>query len=329
MKIAILDDYQSVAANMPAMERLAGRVDVRAFTDHLSDQDALAVQLEPFDCIIAMRERTPLPGALLERLPRLRLLITTGMANVAIDLVAATELGIQVCGTASLPYPTVELTWALILTLVRRIPQETAALRDGRWQVGLGGDLNGRTLGIIGLGKLGTRVAHVANAFSMNVLAWSTNLTGEQARERGASRVEFDELLAQSDVVTIHSKLSERTRGLIGQREFGLMKPSAFLVNTSRGPIIDETALIEALQAGHIAGAALDVYEQEPLPAGHPLLQLPNLLATPHIGYVTQANYETYFREAVEDIEAWLDGRVLRPLNTPSDARSPGGAGQA
>ncbi len=316
MKIAVLDDYQNVALTMADWSNLQRRCTVEIFNDHLVDPDAIAARLEPFDCVVVMRERTPMTASLLENLPNLRLLVTTGGANASIDLAAATRLGIQVEATETMPYPTSELTWALILTLCKRIPQNVAAMRDGRWQDGLSLDLRGRTLGLVGLGRLGTMVARVANAFRMDVIAWSRSLSEQDAIERGARRVEFDELLRRSDIVSIHTQLSDRTRGLIGTREFALMKPSALLVNTSRGPIVDEAALISALASGTIAGAATDVYDAEPFGAEHPLMSAPNLLTTPHIGYVTRPTYEVYFRDVVANIEAWLEGRVLRPLNT-------------
>jgi len=276
----------------------------------------VAARLRDFDVVMAMRERTPFPRALLTRLPRLRLLVTTGMRNAAIDLGAATERGILVCGTAGLPYPTAELAWGLILSLARHIPTEDRATREGRWQETLGRGLNGKTLGVLGLGTLGSRVARVGQAFEMTVLAWSQNLTRERAREVGATLVDRDELLARADVVSIHLVLSERTRGLIGTRELGLMKPSAYLVNTSRGPIVDEAALVHALRNGTIAGAGLDVFDEEPLPLDHPLRHLPNTVITPHLGYATEETYRLFYGQAVEDITAYLAGqpiRVLRP----------------
>jgi phosphoglycerate dehydrogenase-like enzyme len=263
-----------------------------------------------------MRERTPFPGALLARLPRLRLLVTAGMRNAAIDLPAAAARGVLVCGTAGLPYPTAELAWGLILSLVRRIPTEDRATRAGRWQESVGLGLNGKTLGVLGLGGLGSRVARIGHAFEMRVLAWSQNLTAERAAEVGATLVGRDELLARSDVVTIHLVLSERTRGLLGARELALLKPSAYLVNTSRGPIVDEAALVRALRDGTIAGAGLDVFDEEPLPLDHPLRRLPNTVITPHLGYVTEETYRIFYGQALEDIQAYLGGepiRVLRP----------------
>src|SRR5882672_3998692 len=256
-RVAILDDYQGVARRMADWPSLPAGTDVVVFADHLSGTDAVAKRLADFDAVVAMRERTPFPRALLERLPRLRLLVTTGMRNASIDVAAAIERGIVVCGTAGLPYPTAELTWALILGLVRRIPAEDRATREGRWQVSCGLGLNGKTLGVIGLGGLGSRVAKIGRAFEMDVIAWSQNLTAARAAEIGATLVTKDELLARSDVVTIHLVLSDRTRGLLGARELSSMKRTAHLINTSRGPIVDEGALVAAVRKGTIAGAGL------------------------------------------------------------------------
>jgi len=315
-RLAILDDYQNVALRMADWKALPAGIEVVVFEDHLSELDAVAARLADFEIVMAMRERTSFSRALLERLPRLRLLITTGMRNASIDVAAATERGVVVCGTAGLPYPTAELAWGLILALVRHIPTEDRATREGRWQVSVGWGLNGKTLGVIGLGGLGSRVARIGKAFEMSVLAWSQNLTAERAVDVGATLVGRDELLSRSDVVSIHLVLSDRTRGLIGARELALMKPSAYLVNTSRGPIVDEAALIEALQKGRIAGAGLDVYDEEPLPAKHPLRHLPNTVITPHLGYVTEETYRIFYGHALEDVQAYLRGasvRVLRP----------------
>src|SRR5499427_10009885 len=265
-RVAILDDYQHVARRMADWASLPAGTDVVVFPDHLSDAEAVAKRLADFDAVVAMRERTPFPRALLERLPRLKLLVTTGMRNASIDVAAAVDRKITVCGTAGLPYPTAELTWGLILALFRRIPAEDRLTREGRWQSTVGLGLNGKTLGLLGLGTLGSRVARVGRAFEMEVLAWSQNLTRARAEEGGATLVAMDELLARSDIVSIHLVLSERTRGLLGARELGLMKRSAYLVNTSRGPIVDEAALVRALREGTIAGAGLDVFEPEPLP---------------------------------------------------------------
>lgn len=315
-RVAILDDYQSVALGMADWKSLPADTEVVVFEDHLADLGAVAERLAGFDVVMAMRERTPFPRALLERLPRLRMLITAGMRNASIDVAAATERGVVVCGTAGLPYPTAELTWGLILALFRRIPAEDRATREGRWQTSLGLGLNGKTLSVLGLGSLGSRVAKVGLALEMTVLAWSQNLTAARAAEVGVTLVGKDELLSRADVLTVHLVLGERSRGLIGKRELGLMKRSAHLVNTSRGPIVDEAALIAALREGRIAGAGLDVFDVEPLPADHPFRKLPNTVITPHLGYVTEETYRIFYGHALEDIQAFLRGapvRVLKP----------------
>ena len=315
-RVAVLDDYQNVARRMADWASLPAGTDVAVFSDHLSDPGAVAARLADFDAVVAMRERTPFPRALLERLPKLKLLVTTGMRNASIDVAAATERKIVVCGTAGLPYPTAELTWGLILALFRHIPAEDRATREGRWQISCGLGLNGKTLGVVGLGGLGSRVAKIGRAFEMNVIAWSQNLTAARAAEIGATLVTKDELLARSDVVSIHLVLGERTRKLIGARELAQMKPSAFLINTSRGPIVDEASLVAALRQGKLAGAGLDVYDEEPLALDHPLRNLPNTVITPHLGYVTEEGYGIFYGQALEDVKAWLAGepvRVLRP----------------
>jgi phosphoglycerate dehydrogenase-like enzyme len=313
LAVAVLDDYQGVARAFGPWDALDA--DVTAFHDHLDGVEPLAERLAPFDVVVAMRERTPFGADLLARLPRLRLLVTTGMANPSIDVAAARERGVVVCGTGSLPSPTAELTWALILALLRHVPAEDARMRAGGWQATVGTELAGRTLGVIGLGRLGRRVARVARAFEMDVLAWSQNLRPEDARAHGAEPVGRDELLARADVVTIHLRLSGRTRGLIGAPELARMKPSAVLVNTSRGPIVDETALVAALRDGVIAGAGLDVFATEPLPPGHPLRSAPNTVLTPHLGYVTRGTYARFFADAVEDIAAFQRGAPVRVLD--------------
>jgi phosphoglycerate dehydrogenase-like enzyme len=314
MRVAVLDDYQGVALELGPWEELGDAVEVTAFGDHLAGDDELVARLAGFDAVVAMRERTPFTRARLERLPRLRLLVTTGMANASIDLEAARERGVVVCGTGGLASPTAELTWALILGLTRRVCAEDRAIRAGGWQQTIGPELAGRTLGVIGLGRLGARVAAIAQAFEMEVLAWSQNLDPGRAAELGVQAVARDELLRRADVVTIHLRLSERTRGLIGAAELARMRPTAYLVNTSRGPIVDEAALLAALESGTLAGAALDVYDTEPLPTGHPLRTAPNTLLTPHIGYVTTGSYAIYYHDAVQDIAAFLDGEPVRTL---------------
>jgi phosphoglycerate dehydrogenase-like enzyme len=315
-RVALLDDYQDVALSMADWKSLPAGTEVVVFKDHLAAEDAVARRLADFDIVMALRERTPFPRTLLERLPKLKLLITAGMRNASIDMKAAAERGVTVCGTAGLPYPTAELAWGLILSLMRRIPAEDRATREGRWQTSLGLGLNGKTLGVLGLGTLGSRAAKVGLAFEMDALAWSQNLTAERAREIGVTLVPKDELLARSDIVSIHLVLGERTRGLIGARELGLMKRSAYLINTSRGPIVDEAALIRALGDGTIAGAGLDVFDEEPLPLDHAFRRLPNIVITPHLGYVTSETYRIFYGHAVGDIKAYLDGkpaRVLKP----------------
>jgi phosphoglycerate dehydrogenase-like enzyme len=316
VNVAVLDDYQGVALEMADWSVLSPTCRVQAFRDHLSDLAAVAERLRDFEVVTCMRERTPFGRDLLERLPNLRLLVTTGMRNAAIDLKAATDLGVMVCGTAGGPdAPPAELTWGLILALARHIPQEDATTRAGHWGVTVGLSLDHKVLGVLGLGRLGTKVAKVGVAFDMSVIAWSQNLTADRAAQCGATLVTKDELFARSDIVTIHVQLSARTRGLVGARELGLMKPTAYLINTARGPIVDEAALIQALQARTIAGAGLDVFDQEPLPPGHPFLALDNTLLVPHIGYVTKDQYQVRYRDTVEDIAAYLRGEPLRVLN--------------
>jgi phosphoglycerate dehydrogenase-like enzyme len=314
-RVAILDDYQNVALAMADWRSLGPEVAVEAFHDRLAGEDTLVKRLADFEVIVAMRERTQLPRSVLERLPKLKLLVTTGMRNVAIDVKAAAELGIVVSGTALLTPPTAELTWGLILALARHIPEEAQHMRSGGWQTTVGVGLNGKVLGVLGLGKLGSEVAKVGRAFQMEVIAWSQNLTAEQASSMGARRVEKDELFQRADFVTIHLILSKRTRGLVTARELALMKPEAYLINTSRGPIVDERALIDVLTNHKIAGAALDVYDEEPLPDEHPLRKLDNVVLTPHLGYVTVENYRKAYGEAVEDIRVFLAGHPIRTIS--------------
>ena len=314
IRVAALDDYQGVALKKGDWSKLPSDTQVESFNDHIDDQDALVARLVPFDVIVAMRERTPFPRSLVERLPNLKLLITTGARNASFDLVALKERGVTVCATGSLSSPTAELAWGLIIGLMRHIAKEDANVRSGGWQRTIGPSLAGSTLGCLGLGNLGSQVARVGKAFDMDVIAWSQNLTAERAAEAGARLVTKDELFAQSDVVTVHLVLSDRSRGLVGAPEFALMKPTASFVNTSRGPIVDENALIDALRSNRIAGAALDVFDVEPLPADHALRSLPNTLITPHLGYVTDEGYDIFYRDAVEDILAWLAGSPVRQL---------------
>lgn len=315
MKVAVLDDYQQVALSMADWSRVLDRAQVDPFDDHVSGEDELVARLTTYEVVVVMRERTPLPAGVIERLPRLRLIVTTGRRNPTIDVAAARARGITVCGTRSLASAPVELTWALILGLSRHLVVEADHMRHGGWQTTVGRDLAGRTLGVVGLGRIGSAVAGVGLAFGMRVLAWSANLTEDRAAEAGVVAVRFDELLRESDVVTIHQVLSDRTHGLVGARELARMKPSALLVNTSRGPIVDTAALVSALERGTLGGAGLDVYDEEPLPAGHVLRTAPNTLLTPHLGYVTEDVYRTFFGDVVEAISAFLDERpVPRPL---------------
>jgi phosphoglycerate dehydrogenase-like enzyme len=314
LRIAILDDYQGVALSMADWSPLLERAEVDSFRDHVEGEDDLADRLTPYDVVVVMRERTPLPAAVIERLPRLRLIVTTGRRNPVVDVEAARRRGIPVCGTRSLASAPVELTWALILGLARNLVTEARNVAAGRWQTTVGTDLAGRRLGVVGLGRLGGAVATVGLAFGMDVVAWSANLTAERAAEVGVTPVPFDTLLATSDVVTIHQVLSERTRGLVGARELGLMRPGALLVNTSRGPVVDTDALLQALESGTLGGAGLDVFDQEPLPADHPLRSAPRTLLTPHLGYVTEGVYRTFFGDVVEDVLAFLTGEPVRVL---------------
>ncbi|MFI8997938.1 D-2-hydroxyacid dehydrogenase family protein [Streptomyces sp. NPDC053542] len=316
LRCAVLDDYQGVALSMADWSAVAEDVDVRVVREYIGDRERLVEAVGDCEILVAMRERTPFPEELFARLPRLRLLITSGMRNAAIDLEAAARHGVTVCGTASNTEPPVELTWALLLGLARGLVQENTALREGGpWQSTVGADLHGRRLGLLGLGKTGTRVAAVGQAFGMDVVAWSQHLTDERAAAAGVRRLHTkEELLESSDFVSVHLVLGERTRGLLGAAELRRMRPTAYLVNTSRAAIVDQDALAEALRGGWIAGAGVDVFDQEPLPADHPYRSLPNLLATPHLGYVTRRNYEGYFQQAVEDIAAFVAGTPVRQL---------------
>jgi len=311
-RLAILDDYQDVTLKLGPWDRLPG-LEKTVFRDTIADREALVARLMPFDAILAMRERTPFPRALIERLPNLKLLMTTGERNRGIDAEACAERGIIFSGTPSFGAPTVDLTWGLILSLARRIPEQVNALHAGQWQTKIGLGLEGRTLGVVGLGKLGSKVAKVGQALGMKVIAWSTNLTAEAAAAVGAARVEKHELFAQADVVSLHLILSDRSRGIVGAAELAAMKPGAMLVNTSRGPLVDQPALLKALHAGRIQ-AGIDVYDIEPLPSDHPLLKAANTVLTPHLGYVTEENYRAYFAGAVEAIEAFQAGNPIRVI---------------
>lgn len=316
LRCAVLDDYQKVAQTIADWSVISDQVEVDVFHEHMEQEDELVQALEGYEILVIMRERTPFRASLLARLPRLKLLVTTGMRNASVDMQAAADRGIVVCGTGGLATPTVELTWALILGLARNIVREHDAVKNkGPWQSTLGTDLSGKRLGLLGLGKLGSRVAQIGLAFGMEVVAWSQNLTRERTDEVGVQlAASKEELLASSDFVSIHLVLSDRTRGLIGAEELKQMRPTAYLINTSRAPIIDQQALEEAVTNGWIAGAGIDVYEVEPLPEGHVFRSLPHVLTTPHLGYVTEDNYRTFYRDAVEDIQAFLAGQPIRRL---------------
>ena len=315
LKGAILDDYQSVSQTVADWSPVTKDVTFKVFTAALGGPDKVIAALQDCAVVCLMRERTLFGKDVIDALPNLKLIVTSGMRNAAIDMAAAAARGIPVCGTESLGSPTAELTFGLMLELARKIGVEDARLKAGaRWQSTLGIDLYGKTLGILGLGKLGTRVARAANAFDMKVIAWSQNLTAEKATAAGATLVGKEELLKQSDFVTIHMQLSLRTRGLIGAAELALMKPTAFFINTSRGPIADEKAIEAALKGKKIAGAAIDVYDEEPLALDHPFRKLDNIVITPHLGYVTAGNYKNFYGQMVEDIRAWLDGKPVRVI---------------
>jgi phosphoglycerate dehydrogenase-like enzyme len=309
-RIAVLDDYQNVALSLADWSALDERATVTVFDDHLADPDAVIKRLQPFDIVCVMRERTPMTRTIIERLPKLRMIASTGSRNASIDLKAAEERGVQVVHTGYTSAPTIELTWALILASARNLIAENTSLRRGGWQQSVGDDMAGRTLGLVGLGNVGGAVAKAGNAFGMKVIAWSQNLTTERAAEVGAALVSKHEVFQNADVVSIHLVLSDRTRGLVGAAELELMKPTARLINTSRGPIVVAADLVAALKDKKIAGAAIDVFDQEPLPPDHPLRALPNLLATPHIGYVSRGLYERFYRDTVENIRRWLDGQA-------------------
>jgi len=314
MRVALLDDYQGVARHYLGRVPADPRLDYDVFADHLDDVGALAERLAPYEAVVAMRERTPFGEELLARLPNLRLLVTTGMRNAAIDEDACRRHGVVLCGTSGSVQSTAELTWALILAALRQLPTEVANVRSGGWMTTVGTDLYGATLGLAGLGRIGAMVARVGQAFGMQTIAWSQNLTAERCAEVGAELVGKDELLARSDVLSVHLVLSDRTRHLIGEAELSAMKPTAWLINTSRGPICDEDALARACTAGTIAGAGLDAFGVEPLPARHPFRTLPNVIATPHIGYVSDNVYAVFYRHIAENLTAFLDGAPLRVI---------------
>ncbi len=315
LRIAVLDDYQGIA-NTVDWSPIPRPAEVTSLREHIPPGPALVETLAGYDVVVAMRERTPIDASLLAQLPALKLLVTTGPFNAAINVAAAHRLGITVSGTGGAITPTVEHTWALILGLQRHLLTEDRRIRDGAWQSTVGADLHGATLGLVGVGRIGSRVAAIGTAFGMNVIAWSPHLTDERAAKAGVTRVDRDALFAAADVVSLHMVLAETTRGLIGAHELAAMKPSAILVNTSRGGLVDEPALVEALRDNQIRGAALDVYQQEPLPPGHPLAALPNTLLTPHLGYVTDGVMTIFYRDIVEDIAAYCAGDPVRLLTT-------------
>ena len=320
MKVAILDDYQDVALQLADWSAVARRAEIAVFNDHVADPVALVERLRPFDVVCVMRERTPLSREILQQLPQLKLIASTGPRNASIDMRAAAGRGIVVTTTGYESTPTIELTWALILASVRRIVREADSVRSGGWQTGVGTNLRGKCLGVVGLGNIGREVARIGLAFGMTVVAWSQNLTAEIASAAGATLVDKHALFRQADIVTIHLILSRRTTGLVGAAELALMKPMARLINTSRGPIVDQTALMEALQSRRIAGAALDVFDVEPLPADHPFRTMDNVLATPHTGYVTEELYRTFYGDAAASVAAWLDGQIVAD---PGDLGAP------
>ena len=314
-RLAIIDDYQGVALQMADWSSLDGEVEITVFRDTLAGEDALAERLRDFEIVCIMRERTPFPRSLFEKLPKLEHLFTSGMRNRSVDLAAARDHGVVVTGTPTLDYPTPELAWGLIIACARQIPMEDRAMHEGRWAQVVGRGLKEATLGIIGLGRMGSQVARVGLAFGMTVLAWSPNLTAERCAEVGVTLTASKRaLLEQADFVTLHVMLGERSRGMIGADDLAAMKPTAYLINTSRGPVVDEAALVDALAKRTIAGAALDVYDTEPLPADHPLRGLPNAILMPHQGYVTEENYRIFYGGAVQNVRAWLDGTVINQL---------------
>ncbi|MGA8613240.1 MAG: D-2-hydroxyacid dehydrogenase family protein [Xanthobacteraceae bacterium] len=315
VRCAILDDYQNVTLKIGDWSKVKGDVDIKVFNAHLGGPDKVIAALQDFAIVIAMRERTGFPKQVIEALPNLKLLITTGARNASIDVETAKARGVTVCGTGSFGSPTSGIAIGLMLELTRHIGYENARLHAGAaWQTTIGPDLEGMTLGVLGLGKLGTRTANIAKAFGMKVIAWSQNLTPEKSQEVGVGYVSKDDLFRQADFITIHVVLSPRSRGLVGAKEFGLMKPSAFIINTSRGPIIDEAAMLAALREKKIAGAGLDVFDIEPLPVDHPLRKMDNVVLTPHLGYVSEQNYKHYFAGVVEDIRGFLDGKPVRAM---------------
>ena len=315
-KAAILDDYQNVASGLANWEKLASKVEFSFFSDHLIDENEIADRLEVFDILMINRERTPFLKSQLEKLPNLKLLLTSGHRNFSIDMATANERGVTVCGTDMLSFSTPELAWGLILSLARQIPKEDQLLRNGGyWQTTIGIGLEGKTLGVVGLGRLGVPMARIGQAFGMKVIAWSPNLTQHRAAKVGVRFATKKELFANADFITIHMPLSDRSREIVGAEEIKLMKTSAFLINTSRGPLVAEQSLVSALKGKKIAGAGLDVFDIEPLPLGHPLRQLDNTVLTPHLGYVVEENYTQGFEQMIENIESWLSGKPIREIS--------------
>ncbi|WP_158797530.1 D-2-hydroxyacid dehydrogenase family protein [Pedobacter sp. L105] len=306
IKIAILDDYQNAALTLADWSVVEAAADITVFNDHLSEEEEIAKRLQPFEIICVMRERTPLQESLLAKLPNVKLIVSTGSRNASIDLKATEKLGIKVANTGYMSTGAIEMTWAVLMAMARHIPKETSTFKSGGWQTTIGTDLAGKTIGIVGLGGIGKKIAEIAKVFDMNVIAWSQNLTPEKAAEQGARYVSKEALFQESDFITIHLVLSDRSRGIVSTKELTLMKPSAYFINTSRGPLVDEQALIEVLTNKSIAGAALDVFDTEPLPADHPFRKLDNLLATSHIGFVTEDTYRVFYGDTVKTIEDWL-----------------------
>jgi len=315
IQVALLDDFQNVALKMADWSVLDSRIQVTVFNDHLAAPVEVVKRLKPFAVLCVMRERTPLTKEVLSQLPNLKLIVSTGQRNASIDLEAATEFGIIVCGTRYITNGAPELTWGFVMGLSRNLFNEYRSLKAGGWQISIGKELRGKTIGIVGLGNIGGMVAKYARAFDMNIISWSQNLTPEKAENHGAMMVTKEELFSSADFITLHLVLSNRTKGIIGSRELGLMKPAAYIINTSRGPLIEEAALIDVLKNRKIAGAALDVFDEEPLPPSHPFRSLDNLLATPHIGFVTDTAYKIFYEDTVEDIAAWLGGNPVRKMN--------------
>ena len=315
MKLAVLDDYQGAAKDLADWSKLPSGTEVEFFQNHIVEEDQLVERLKDFDMVMGMRERTPFTRSVLSRLPKLRLLITTGRRNASFDIEAASELGIAVCGTNGGGEGPTELTWGLILAMVRHIPEEDQRSREGSWGTTIGVGVKGKTLGLIGLGHIGSLVARIGVAFDMKIIAWSQNMTAERAKECGATLVDKETLFKESDIVSVHLVLSDRSRGLVSASDLALMKPSAYLVNISRGPIVDEKALIDVLERRAIAGAALDTFDVEPLPKDHPLFKTPNTLICPHLGYVIDESYQAFYAGVIENVRAFASGEPVRTIN--------------